>query len=124
MAGFLKAVTAGLRDAGGKIVRTFTPGAVWRAAEDTVDDWRAALARDMPAFDRAWQWWKGVAEWMQDKVTRVILFFVFVLLIGPYAIAAKIMGKDFLKPKYTSEDTYWVPRAPDPETEEDYLRMG
>ncbi len=56
--------------------------------------------------------WMSLATVIGWVVTRVILTILYYLIITPFAVIAKILGKDVLEEKIEPEkDSYWVIRT-------------
>ena len=55
--------------------------------------------------------WMTLAVLLGWLMTRVILIFLFYLVVTPIGLLARICGKDFLNRKFNEEaQSYWIPR--------------
>lgn len=58
--------------------------------------------------------WMKFAEVMSAIMTRVILTLAFFLVITPFGLLMRLMGKDLLDMRLEPDrETYWVPTEPD-----------
>lgn len=69
-------------------------------------------------FPTALKWvykiWMGLAFAMGWAVSRVLLLFVFFLVITPIGIGARLLGKEFLDIKKSNiRENYWIKRKKD-----------
>ncbi len=59
--------------------------------------------------------WKQLAHALGVVNTHVLLFVAYWLVFGPAALVLRLLGKDYLRLRERSANTYWLPREPDPE---------
>lgn len=67
--------------------------------------------------------WMAFAFRMGAVMTKVIMIVIYYLLVTPLAIFAKLMRKNFLRPKTEIKNTYWIPSTITKENKEAYLRQ-
>jgi Saxitoxin biosynthesis operon protein SxtJ len=68
--------------------------------------------------------WMGFAKILGWIMTRVLLGLLFVLVISPIAIFAKLFGKRFLEMRPDAKaESYWEKRSPGPPSPESYGRQ-
>lgn len=68
------------------------------------------------ALHRLWERWKRIALWIGDKQAAVVYALLYVFVIGPVALVRKAVGADPLQYRVRARASFWVPRAPIPET--------
>lgn len=54
--------------------------------------------------------WIQFGNWLGRHLNPVVLGLLFFFLIVPVGLVMKVMGKDLLRRKFTSDPTYWVQR--------------
>jgi hypothetical protein len=65
------------------------------------------------ALRTAYKVWMGIAFAVGWVISRVILIFLFYLVITPVSVLARLFGKKFIDVDYrTKRDSYWVSKAP------------
>jgi hypothetical protein len=70
-----------------------------------------ALPRVLAPIERAWM---TLAGWISVGMTYVILTLAFYLVITPFGLLLRALGKDFLHRGFEKDTpSYWVPVAPD-----------
>lgn len=67
--------------------------------------------------------WTPIAKKIGEFNTRVLLFLVFYLVLGPVAIVRKLLGKDDLRLKYQPKESYFIPKDQTPVTLETCRRQ-
>jgi hypothetical protein len=67
--------------------------------------------------------WMGLAFRMGAVMTKVIMVVVYYLILTPLALVAKVTGRDFLRVKNATKNTYWIDSAITKENKEAYLRQ-
>jgi len=81
----------------------------------------AALPRALKYFYVAWM---SVAFALGFVMAHVILTLLFLLVITPMGLVARLTGKDFLSLKLDrAAKTYWLPRPQKPKCAADYERQ-
>jgi len=73
-------------------------------------------------FSFLWKTWLKIGEILGWIWTRILLTFIYFLVIGPISLLMKLFNKDPLKFKF-SKDTYWLPRSQKEMKEEDYYHQ-
>mgnify|MGYP001235834703 CR=1 FL=1 len=71
-------------------------------------------------FYFVWMTFAAILGWV---MTRVILGFVFYLIITPIGLLTKLIGEDFLALKKTESDSYWNYRNSAKELNQDYEKQ-
>lgn len=68
----------------------------------------------MQKVKKLWSWiydkWMAFARVLAFVNTRIILSLFFILIIGPFALILKLVGKDFLQRKIDSSSSFWKTR--------------
>ena len=67
-----------------------------------------------------WMIFAVILGWI---MTRVILTFLFYIVITPIALITRILGEDFLSLKHISSSTYWNSRDSSNELNQDYEKQ-
>jgi len=68
--------------------------------------------------------WMVLAIGLGFLVSQVLLAAFFFLVITPIGLVARALGKDFLRLKIDpGATTYWIPRAGEEKTKEDYEKQ-
>jgi len=67
-----------------------------------------------------WMTFAVIIGWI---MTRVILSFIFYVIITPISLITKLFGEDFLELKKTNSDSYWNSRDSNYETNQDYEKQ-
>lgn len=88
----------------------------------------AALVLLGTILPRALKWvylvWMSVAFVLGFVMAHVILTLLFLLVITPMGLAARLTGKDFLSLKLDrTAKSYWLPRPSKPKSAKDYERQ-
>ena len=68
----------------------------------------------------AWMKFAHVLGWVN---TRIILTAVYFVMITPVAITFKFIGKDIMRIKPESLDSYWIKREPEQFNKDHYKRQ-
>lgn len=77
----------------------------------------------MKAFlRRAWEGWKRFAFWLGDKQATVIYTIIYVVVVGPIALARRPFA-DPLQARARSRPSFWLPRVRIPATLEEARRQ-
>ena len=71
-------------------------------------------------FYFVWMTFAAILGWV---MTRVILGFVFYIIITPIGLLTKLIGEDFLALKKTESDSYWNYRNSAKELNQDYEKQ-
>ena len=71
-------------------------------------------------FYFVWMTFAAILGWV---MTRVILSFVFYLIITPIGLLTKLLGNDFLALKRVESDSYWNYRDSREELNQDYEKQ-
>jgi len=72
-------------------------------------------------FKSIWEGWKKVAKAIGKVQTRIILFILYFLVIGPAAIVIRLLGKDLLDKRIDRKaKTLWKPYPAKKFSEESY----
>ena len=66
--------------------------------------------------------WLKIGEILGWFWTRIILTFIYFLVIGPISLLMKLFNKDPLKFKF-DKNSYWLPRSQKEMKEEDYYHQ-
>jgi hypothetical protein len=68
--------------------------------------------------------WMRFAVLMGWFMTRVILSFLFYMIVTPIGLAAKVFGKDFLQTRFDKHaNSYWIPKERVRSQKSDYERQ-
>ena len=57
--------------------------------------------------------WMKFAHVLAVANTTLLLTIVYLLLIGPASLLARLLGKDFLKHRINRSGSFWTPKEPD-----------
>ena len=76
----------------------------------------------MELLKSVWAGWKRFAFWLGDKQATLIYTILYVVLVGPIALARRFFA-DPLQLRARSNATYWLPRPPQPATIEEARRQ-
>ena len=66
--------------------------------------------------------WLKIGEILGWIWTRILLTFIYFLVIGPISLLMKLFNKDPLKFKF-DKNSYWLPRSQKEMKEEDYYHQ-
>ena len=58
------------------------------------------------------KWWMAFAHALAVVNTTLLLTVVYILLIGPFSIVARMLGKDLLKHRIDRRGSFWNPKEP------------
>ena len=64
---------------------------------------------------RAWEGWKRSAQWLGDKQATLIYTILYFVMIGPVALARRLVS-DPLLVRARHHETFWRARRPTPPT--------
>ena len=70
-------------------------------------------------FHVAWMKLAGILGYVNS---RILLFLLYYLLITPYGIVSKLVGRDPLNRRGVTKTTYWLPRKTSRQTREQFER--
>lgn len=70
-------------------------------------------------FHVAWMKLAGILGYVNS---RILLFLLFYLLITPYGIVSRLVGRDPLNRRGAAKTTYWLPRKTSRQTREQFER--
>jgi hypothetical protein len=70
-------------------------------------------------FHVAWMKLAGILGYVNS---RILLFLLYYLLITPYGIVSKLVGRDPLNRRGAARTTYWLPRKTSRQTREQFER--
>jgi len=73
-------------------------------------------------FSFLWKTWLKIGEILGWIWTRILLTFIYFLVIGPISLLMKLFNKDPLKFKF-DKNSYWLPRSQKEMKEEDYYHQ-
>ncbi len=77
----------------------------------------------MSFFKAFFSGFKEFGHLINNIITGVVLFLVFLFGIGPVAIVAKMFGRSFLPMQHPETDgSYWLPKTSSNKTKEDSRR--
>jgi hypothetical protein len=61
---------------------------------------------------RVYKWWMAFARALAIANTVLLLTVVYVILIGPVSLVARIVGKDLLMHRIRPSRSFWRPKEP------------
>ena len=70
-------------------------------------------------FHVAWMKLAGILGYVNS---RILLFLLYYLLITPYGIVSRLVGRDPLNRRGAAKTTYWLPRKTSRQTREQFER--
>ena len=65
-----------------------------------------------------YRWWMKFARVLAIINTTLLLSLVYVLLIGPFSLVARLFGKDLLHHRIRNSESFWKPKEKVPHTPE------
>lgn len=82
---------------------------MWAVASSLIAVVTLMCPARLAPFNRAW-FLLGV--WLNKIVSPVVLGFIFFGLLTPTAFVARLFGRDELRIKRLTQETYWIERVP------------
>ena len=77
----------------------------------------------LPSVARAFhRFWMGFASILGCVNSRILLFLLYYLVLTPYGLMARLLGRDPLNRRAPSRESYWIPRENTRQSKEQFER--